>query len=255
MNRPENKKQALIYGVNPIREVLLTEGKQLDKIFLLHNRGGKAIDEIRLLAKQQHTTVTVANRERLDQMAQTPKHQGIVALMAATTYFDLDELLTKAKAGPNPPFLFLIDGVEDPRNLGAILRTVDAVGGDGVIIPERRASGMTALVSKASAGASAHVPVARVVNLSNAIDRIKKEGIWVVGLDLAGEISYLEYDYKYPLAIVVGGEGKGIGRKVLGRCDQTVALPMYGHVGSLNVGVSLGIISYEVLRQRRGGKT
>ncbi len=246
-----NKKEALIYGVNPIREVLLTKGKQLDKIFLLPNRGGKAIDEVRLLAKQQHTKVTVANRERLDQMAQTTKHQGIVALMAAASYCNLDDLLLKAKNSPNPPFLFLIDGVEDPRNLGAILRTVDAVGADGVVIPERRASGMTALVSKASAGASAHVPVARVVNLSNAIDRIKKEGIWVVGLDLGSEISYLEYDYKDPLAIVVGGEGKGIGRKVLTRCDQTVSLPMYGHVGSLNVGVSLGIIAYEVLRQRR----
>ncbi len=184
-------------------------------------------------------------------MCQTTKHQGIAALMAASSYCDLDELLSKAKSGPKPPFLFLIDGVEDPRNLGAILRTVDAVGADGVVIPERRASGMTALVSKASAGASAHVPVARVVNLSNAIDRIKKEGIWVVGLDLAGEISYLDYDFKDPLAIVVGGEGKGIGRKVLARCDQRLHLPMCGHVSSLNVAVSLGVISYEVLRQRR----
>lgn len=255
MNRQPNKKETLIYGVNPIREVLLTEGKQIDKIFLLHNRGGKAIDEVRLLAKQQHTTVTVAKRERLDQMARTTKHQGIVAVMAETNYFDLDDLLLEAKAGPNPPFLFIIDGVEDPRNLGAILRTVDAVGGNGVIIPERRASGMTALVSKASAGASAHVPVARVVNLSNAIDRIKKEGIWVVGLDLGGEISYLDYDYRDPLAIVVGSEGKGIGRKVLGRCDQSVSLPMHGHVDSLNVAVSLGIVSYEALRQRRSSGT
>lgn len=250
-----NKKEALIYGVNPIKEVLLTEGKQLDKIFILPNRGGKAIDEVRLLAKQQHTTVTVTNRERLDKMTQTSKHQGIAALMAATTYCNLDDLLLRANSGPNPPFLFLVDGVEDPRNLGAILRTVDAVGADGVIIPERRASGMTALVSKASAGASTHVPVARVVNLSNAIDRIKKEGIWVVGLDLAGEISYLEYDFKDPLAIVVGGEGKGIGRKVLARCDRTVSLPMHGHVSSLNVGVSLGIIAYEALRQRQHGGT
>jgi 23S rRNA (guanosine2251-2'-O)-methyltransferase len=243
--------EAVIYGVNPILEALRAEGNSLNKIYLLPNRAGKEIDEIRMLARQQHATLLTAEREALDRMARTPKHQGVVAYLSSQRYRDLDEVLALSKKRKEPAFFFVLDEVEDPRNLGAIIRTADAVGAHAVIIPERRAAGLTGVVSKASAGALAHFPVARVVNISATIDRLKKENIWVVGVEAGSPTSYVQYDFRDPVAIVVGGEGKGIHQKILERCDQVVSLPMRGHVSSLNVSVAVGVVAYEVLKQRQ----
>ncbi len=241
--------KTMIYGVNPVREALFS-GASVNKIYVLQNRRDKVIDEVRALAKRQNIPVLMAKREELDRIAQTPKHQGMVALMASAPLYELDALLVKAKTGPASPLLFLIDGVEDPRNLGAIIRTVDAAGGDGVVIPARRAVGLTATVSKSSAGALAHLPVTQVSNLGQSIEQLKKEGLWIVGLDVSGEMPYTDYDFTGPVAIVVGGEGKGIRQKILEKCDHTIVLPMLGHVQSLNVSVAVGIVAYEALRQR-----
>ncbi|MFQ5597989.1 MAG: 23S rRNA (guanosine(2251)-2'-O)-methyltransferase RlmB [Nitrospiria bacterium] len=245
---------SVIYGFNPVRESLLAEGSRFDKIYLLSNKRGKPVEELRLLAKRRRIPLMTAPGDALNRMAGTAKHQGVVAIVSAKDYRDIDDLLEAAQRGPHPPFLFLIDGVEDPRNLGAILRTVDAAGSNGVVIPSRRAVGLTPVVSKTSAGALAHLPVARASNLSSVLDRLKKEGIWAVGLDMSGKKSYTAHDFSLPVAIVVGGEGKGIRRSVLEKCDEIVSLPMMGHVASLNVAVAVGILSYEVLRQRHMGR-
>jgi 23S rRNA (guanosine2251-2'-O)-methyltransferase len=241
--------EAVIYGINPVLEAL--RAKRLNKVFLAPGRGGQEVDEIRANARQQRATVQTVPREVLDRMAKTAKHQGVVGLLSAQSYADLDEILDGVRRCGEPPFLLILDEVEDPRNLGAIIRTADAVGAHGVIIPERRAAGLTGVVSKASAGAVVHVPVARVVNVSATLDRLKKENIWTVGIETGAPTSYLDYDFADPVAIVVGAEGKGVHQKVLEHCDQVVSLPMKGHVSSLNVSVAVGVIVYEVLRQRQ----
>lgn len=246
-----NRQNAVIYGLNPVRESLLAEDCRPDKIYLLLNKEGKVLDGLRSLAKRRKVPLLPAKRDLLNRMAGTPKHQGVVALLPSRDYDDIDHLLEKALVGPSLPFLFLIDGVEDPRNLGAIIRTVEAVGGDGIIIPSRRAVGLTPVVSKTSAGALAHLPISRVTNLSSTLERFKKKGLWIVGLDVDGKQSYVEYDFSVPVAIVVGGEGKGIRQRILELCDETISLPILGHVSSLNVAVAVGIVAYEVLRQRQ----
>lgn len=246
-----NPGEAVIYGVNPVLEALRAEGQTLNKIYLLPGRAGKEIDEIRTRARQQHATVLTAEREAMDRMARTAKHQGVVAFLSSQRYRDLDELLALSRKRNEPAFFFILDEVEDPRNLGAIIRTADAVGAHGIVIPERRAAGLTGVVSKASAGALAHFPVARVVNISATLDRLKKENIWIVGVEAGSKTSYVQYDFKDPVAIVVGGEGKGIHQKILEKCDQVVSLPMRGHVSSLNVSVAVGVVAYEVLKQRQ----
>ncbi|HZR45889.1 MAG TPA: 23S rRNA (guanosine(2251)-2'-O)-methyltransferase RlmB [Candidatus Manganitrophaceae bacterium] len=246
-----NPGEAVIYGVNPVLEALRAEGKNLNKIYLLPSRAGKEIDEIRTLARRQHATVLTAEREAMDRMARTAKHQGVVAFLSSQRYRDLDDLLALSRKRNEPAFFFILDEVEDPRNLGAIIRTADAVGAHGIVIPERRAAGLTGVVSKASAGALAHFPVARVVNISATLDRLKKENIWIVGVEAGSKTSYVQYDFKDPVAIVVGGEGKGIHQKILEKCDQVVSLPMRGHVSSLNVSVAVGVVAYEVLKQRQ----
>lgn len=242
-----SNKSSVIYGVNPVKESLLAD-QLVSKIYLLQNRRDQVIDVVRRLAKQGDIPIFSVSREKLDQMAQTTKHQGMVAFLRPVPEHNLDTLLAKSKSAI--PFLFLMDGVEDPRNLGAIIRTVDAAGGDGVIIPSRRATGLTATVAKTSAGASAHLPVVQVGNLSPVIARLKKEGYWVVGLDVAGKTSYSDYDFTGPVAIVLGGEGRGIRKKILEKCDDVLSLPMRGQVQSLNVAVAVGIVAYEVIRQR-----
>ncbi|MFQ5781299.1 MAG: 23S rRNA (guanosine(2251)-2'-O)-methyltransferase RlmB [Nitrospiria bacterium] len=242
----------IIYGINPVRESLRSDQNRLDKIYLLSNRKGKEIDAIRSLARRRRTTLLTVERGVLDRMAGTTKHQGVVAFLSSSPYCSLDDVLAFVRRREDPPFLLILDEVEDPRNLGAIIRTADAAGAHGVIIPERRASGLTAVVSKASAGALAHFPVARAVNLSAAIDLLKKEGLWIIGMEAGSPTLYFQYDFRDPIAIVVGGEGKGIHRKILERCDQVISMPMRGHVSSLNVSVAVGIVAYEVLRQRRG---
>ncbi len=249
-----NKQEDMIYGINPVLESLLAERNTIEKIYLLTNRVSQAMDELRSLAKRRKIDLRIVPREQLDRLAETKKHQGVVAFLSSRAYHDLDDLIEKAHRNAEPSFLFLMDGVEDPRNLGAIIRTIDAAGGHGIIIPSRRAVGLTSVVSKTSSGALAHLPVARVANFSYTIERLKKEGIWVVGLDMEGKRAYVDYDFSGPTAIVVGGEGKGIRQKILEQCDETVSIPMFGHVASLNVAIAVGIVAYEVIRQRRLSK-
>ena len=186
-------------------------------------------------------------------MAKTVKHQGVVAIVAAQGAVSLDDLLDrlKTRADPSwPPLLVILDEVEDPHNLGAVIRTAEAAGAHGVIIPERRAAGLTPAVAKTSAGALSHLPVARVGNLGQAMARIKEAGIWVMGLEVHAKMSYWEADWKTPVALVAGAEGKGLRPLVKERCDQLISLPMRGRMDSLNVSVAVGIVLYEIIRQR-----
>jgi len=254
----------MIYGLHPVREVLLTAvtgGRQktremripplqraggIEKIYLA--RSGQAAEDIFDLARQLQIPVIRVSPVALTRLAGTQKHQGVAAVRSEQITEGIDALLARCQSPP--AFLFVLDGIEDPRNLGAIIRTADAVGATGVIIPERRAAGLTGMVAKAAAGATAHLPITRVVNISAAIDRIKAANIWTVGLDAAAKMSYLDYDFRAPVAIVLGAEGGGLHQKVKAHCDGLISLPMRGHVASLNVSVAAAVVAYEVLRQR-----
>ncbi len=239
----------IVYGLHPVLE-MLRSGKPVGKIYLALHKADKENEEIRLLAHQQRVSLVTMHKDGLSKIAGTTKHQGVAAMISAESYQDLDALLVVSKKRKQPPFFFLLDSVEDPRNLGAILRTSEAAGVHGVILPKRRAAGLSPVVGKTSAGAMAHLPIARVTNLSQTIDQLKKDHISIVGMAATAKASYLESDFRCPVAIVVGGEGQGIHHKILEKCDQVVSLPMHGMVESLNVSVAVGIIAYEVLRQR-----
>ncbi len=253
----------MIYGLHPVREILLaalTRGRQkgretrpppqqaggIEKIYLA--RTGQEAEAIFDLARELQILVVRISPVALTRLVGTQKHQGVAATRSAQITEDLDALL--ARCQHKPAFLFVLDGIEDPRNLGAIIRTADAVGAEGVIIPDRRAAGLTGLVEKAAAGATAHLPITRVGNISAAIDRLKEANIWTVGLDASAKISYLEYDFRAPVALVLGAEGGGLHQKVKSHCDGLISLPMRGHVASLNVSVAAAVVAYEVLRQR-----
>jgi 23S rRNA (guanosine2251-2'-O)-methyltransferase len=241
----------VIYGVQPVLEALRAEG--VAKVYL--GRGGPEADAIRLLAQEKRVPVVHTPPDALARLTGTSKHQGVAALQSAQKPYDLDALITRCKKRENDaPFLFVLDGVEDPRNLGAIIRTADAAGADGVIIPNRRAAGITGIVAKTSAGALAHLPVATVTNLSNAMDRLKQENIWLVGLSAESKTCYWDFDFTLPVALALGGEGGGLHQKVRGRCDALLSLPMRGHVASLNVSVAAALAAYEVVRQRSCGR-
>jgi len=242
------KQDEKVYGVHPVLELLRSDQTLCRKIFLLGGRQeNPLIEEIRQRATARNIPIVLVERHRLDEWAGSIKHQGVLCLFVPSAPLSLASLLDKM--ADRPPFLLVLDGVEDPMNLGAIVRTADAVGVDGLIIPRRRAAGLTSVVMKASAGALAHVAVAQVTNISQALDLLKKEGIWTVGLDRAASMSYLASDFRLPIAMVVGGEA-GLHQKVRERCDWVVSLPMRGQVDSLNVSVAVGVVAYEVLRQR-----
>jgi len=241
----------LLYGLHPVLEALRAKDCGLHRIYLEQGRRGRVVDEILGLAKARHVPVTFEAREGLDRRAGTARHQGAVGVAAAKAYLSLDDLL-ESISGLDAPLLLVLDGIEDPHNLGAILRTAEAAGAQGIILPTRRAVGLTAAVAKVSAGAIEHLPVARVVNLSQAIERLKEARFWIYGLDAKGSRSYAEVDYRGPVALVVGGEGRGLRPLVAGRCDGTVRIPMRGKVESLNVSVATAVVLYEILRQRDG---
>ncbi len=241
----------LLYGLHPVLEALRAKDCGLHRIYLEQGRRGRAVEEILDLARARHVPVAFEPREGLDRRAGTARHQGAVGVAAAKAYLSLDDLL-ESISGLDAPLLLVLDGIEDPHNLGAILRTAEAAGAQGVILPTRRAVGLTAAVAKVSAGAVEHLPVARVVNLSQAIERLKEARFWIYGLDAKGSRSYAEVDYRGPVALVVGGEGRGMRPLVAGRCDGTVRIPMRGKVESLNVSVATAVVLYEILRQRAG---
>ena len=238
----------IIYGRNSVREALLA-GRSLNKILIADGTSRRDIEDIIELARAQGVVYQFADRRNLDQMV-GEKHQGIVAVSAAHQYVELSDILTVAQESVYPPFLAVLDGIQDPHNLGSIIRTADAVGVHGLIIPRRQAVGLTAVVTKASAGTTAHMPVARVANLNQAMDTLKDAGLWLIGLEADGEATFDSVDYTGPVAMVIGSEGKGLRPLVRRHCDAVVKLTIGGHAGSLNASVAAAIVLYEVFRQR-----
>lgn len=242
-------REEAVFGVNAILEALRA-GRSFRRILIQRGRRGNEIDEIERAGRERGIPIHHEPREALERLAGTPKHQGLVAFLTQGLYRAFEDLLADAAQRPGGAFLVVLDGVEDPRNLGAIARTAEAVGAHGLIVPQRRAAGVTAVAMKASAGALSHVPVAQVVNLARAMEQMKSAGCWLVGLDAKGESAYTAVDYRSPLAIVVGHEGEGLRASTLKACDFRVRVPMQGRVSSLNVSVAAAVVLYEALRQR-----
>lgn len=200
-------------------------------------------------AKKQDTIINFVAKERLDQLSQTGHHQGVLAQASAYAYASVEDILEKAREKGEPPFIFLLDGIEDPHNLGAIIRTANLAGAHGVIIPKHRAAGLTATVARTSAGALNYTPVAKVTNLASAIEQLKKEGLWFVCADMAGTPMY-SLNLTGPIGLVIGNEGEGVGKLIKSTCDMTASIPMKGDIDSLNASVAAGVLAYEIVRQR-----
>ncbi len=230
--------------LNAIIEFLKTSPRRLNKIFIQKEKGHQKISEIIRLARNNHIPVVFAPREKLDKLH--PDHQGAVALVAEKEYVELEDLLVQGKNA----FLVILDEVVDPQNLGAIIRSAEGAGADGLIIQERHSAGLTAAVAEAAAGAISHLPVARVTNISRAIEQLKEKGIWVVGAEADAEKRWYEFDFTRPVAIVLGSEGHGLRQNVKKKCDELLSLPMLGQVNSLNVSAAAAVFFYEVVRQR-----
>ena len=224
-------------------------GKPIDKVFILDGCQDGPMVTIRREAKKKDVMIKYVTKERLDQMSETGKHQGVIAYAAAYEYAEVSDILEKAKEKGEDPFIFILDNIEDPHNLGAIIRTANLAGAHGVIIPKNRAVGLTATVAKASAGALNYTPVAKVTNLSQTIEELKKEGLWFVCADMDGEIMYRQ-NLTGPIGLVIGNEGEGVGRLVKSKCDLVARIPMQGDIDSLNASVAAGVLAYEVVRQR-----
>lgn len=238
-----------IFGRNPVIEALRSDS-EINKIYLAKGELQGSAKEIMALAKEKGIQIQLVERAKLDAMFPGENHQGAAASIAEANYVDWQDMLANARKKNEDPLLIILDELEDPHNLGAILRTADAVGAHGVIIPKRRAVALTAGVAKAAAGAVSYVPVARVSNLAQTIEALKKEGIWVAGAAMGGTEVYKQ-NLTGSLAIVIGSEGKGLGRLVAEKCDFLISLPMQGQINSLNASVATGVIMYEVLRQRK----
>ncbi|MEW6063822.1 RNA methyltransferase [Desulforamulus profundi] len=239
----------IIAGRNPVREALRA-GRPINKVVMAKGTGTGPLSEIIMLARERNIPVQMVDRAHLDKLNPGAPHQGVVAYAAAKEYVEVEDILETARARGEDPFIVMLDEINDPHNLGAILRTVDAAGAHGVIIPQRRSVALTSTVAKASAGAVEYVPVARVTNLDQTIRQLKNQGIWVVGADMEGPQIHWKAKLTGPLLLVIGGEGKGIGRLIKERCDMLVRLPMAGRVGSLNASVAAALLVYEVVRQR-----
>lgn len=239
----------IIFGIHAVEEALAARGRAFEYVAVANGRGDARLQKITQLCRSAGVPVRALPRDQLTRLANTASHQGVVAVTAEKQYGDLDDLL-KNKRGSHS-FLIVLDGVEDPHNLGAIIRTAEAAGADGIVIPERRAVGVTATVVKASAGASEYLPIAKVTNLSRAVEDIKSHNIWTVGLDERGTQSYDQIDYNMDCALVLGAEGHGLHQHVKEKCDYLVSIPMLGKIASLNVSVAAGIVMYEAARQRR----
>ena len=240
-----------IYGINAVAEALKARGRSFAWVGVAKERHDIRMKRVVEECRKQGVAVRFVERDELDRMAGNNAHQGVVAVTSAKQYNDLDDVVA-AKRGKFS-LIVVLDGIEDPHNLGAVLRTADAAGADGAIIPERRAASVTALVAKASAGASEHLPIAKVTNIARTLEELKDQNIWTVGLDERGPKSYDAMDYNIDCAIVLGAEGRGLHELVARKCDFLVSIPMLGKVPSLNVSVAAGIMLYEIVRQR--GKT
>ncbi len=253
--KPELKKSAspptgVVFGVLPVLEALRAENRRIEKIFIMEGGQEKRFSDILQLARRNGVPFHKTSRETLNNLVENgANHQGIVAITASADYFDAEKLFDEI-TGKEKSLSVILDGVEDPRNFGAILRVVECAGADGVFIPERRAVGLTETVAKSSAGAAEYVKVAKIGNVNRLIDRLKEHNIWVVGASGEAEMNYSEWDWTQPCALVMGGEGKGLHRLTAEKCDVLVKIPMLGKIESLNVSVAAGVILFEAIRQR-----
>lgn len=241
-------KEQTIEGRNAVLEAFRS-GKTIDKLYILDGCQDGSISNIKREARRQDTIINFVTKERLDQLSSTGHHQGVIAQAAAYSYATVEEMLETAREKGEDPFLILLDNIEDPHNLGAIIRTANLAGAHGVIIPKRRAAGLTAVVARASAGALNYTPVAKVTNLTAAIKELKEKGLWFVCADMGGETMY-ELKLTGPIGLVIGNEGEGVSRLVREACDFTTSIPMKGNIDSLNASVAAGVLAYEIVRQR-----
>ena len=237
-----------IEGRNAVLEAFRS-GKCVDKLFILDGCQDGPVRTIAREARKKDTIINYVSKERLDQLSETHAHQGVIAQVAAYEYSTVEDILAKAEEKGEPPFLILLDNVEDPHNLGAIIRTANLAGAHGVIIPKRRAVGLTSTVAKTSAGAINYTPVAKVTNLVRTMEELKQKGIWFVCADMGGESMY-RLDLKGPIGLVIGNEGEGVSRLVREKCDFIASIPMKGDIDSLNASVAAGVLAYEIVRQR-----
>jgi len=255
-NRLASENIGLLYGVNPLLEALRAGDRIPEEVVIAEGAKDHRLQELIDLARTRNIPVRRSPRAALDRTVGNTHHQGVIARIPPARYADLEDLLSSIAArvsGEVEPLALILDGVEDPRNLGAILRTAECTGVDGVFVPERRAAGLSETVAKASAGAIEHVPVARVTNLSLLIKELKERNVWVIGAAAEASMDYTEWDWTRPSGLVLGGEGGGLHRLVRERCDVLVRIPVQGRIESLNVSVAAGVILYEALRQRKSG--
>lgn len=243
---PKNESQ--IEGRNAILEAFKS-GKTIDRLFVLDGCQDGPVLSIKREAKKQDTLIKYVDKERLDQMSETGHHQGVIAVSAAYDYAELEDIFALAEKKGEPPFIILLDSIEDPHNLGAILRTANLVGAHGIIIPKNRAVGLTATVARTSAGAINYTPVVKVTNLSKTIEELKEKGLWFVCADMDGELMY-DLNLTGPIGLVIGNEGEGVSRLVKEKCDFVAGIPMKGDIDSLNASVAMGVLSFEIARQR-----
>jgi 23S rRNA (guanosine2251-2'-O)-methyltransferase len=240
--------QEYIVGKNPVIEALKSE-RDINKILIAEGSQRGQMQQITQLAKEANVIVQFVPKKKIDQIS-AENHQGVLAYVAAYQYAEIDDLFALAEKKNEPPFFLLLDEIEDPHNLGSIMRTADSVGAHGIIIPKRRAVGLTATVAKASTGAIEYIPVVRVTNMARTIDELKERGIWIAGTDAKGKDDYRRLDGTLPLGLVIGSEGKGMGRLIRDKCDFLIHLPMVGKVTSLNASVAASLLMYEVYRKR-----
>ena len=249
MNNSDNSaRNNIISGRNPVTEALRS-GRPIECIYIARGELNGSVKVIAAMAKERRIPVKEVERKKLDQMTDHGSHQGVAALAAVKEYSSVDDIFELARERGEKPFIIVLDEIEDPHNLGAVIRTAECAGAHGVIISQRRSAGLTYAVGKSSAGAVEYVKVARVVNIANTIDELKKKGVWIYGADMDGQL-YTDTDLTGAIAIVIGSEGKGIGQLVRKKCDAVVSLPMNGKINSLNASVAAGILSYEIVRQR-----
>lgn len=246
----ENKEKDQIEGRNAVLE-LLESGRDINKIFITRGEKHGSISKIIAKAKENKVILVEKDKKQMEEMAQTPNYQGVIAMVPPFAYCEIEQIVEAAKQKEEDPFILILDGIEDPHNLGSIIRTAETAGVHGIIIPERRAASVTATVAKVAAGAIEYMKIARVTNLTDAINKLKEQGLWICGTDLQTNIDYDKQNYQGPLGIVIGNEGKGISEKVRKNCDFLVKIPMKGKVNSLNAAVATGIIVYEAAKQRK----
>lgn len=244
----EKFQESKVEGRNAVLEAFRS-GRVVDKLFVLERCEDGPVRTILREAKKHDTMVRFVKKERLDQMSETGKHQGVIAMTAAYDYAEVEDILNKAREKGEPPFVVVLDNIEDPHNLGAIIRTANLAGAHGVVIPKNRAVGLTATVARTSAGALNYTPVARVTNIARTIEELKKEGLWFVCADMGGTSMY-HLDLKGPIGLVIGNEGEGVSRMVKEKCDFVASIPMKGDIDSLNASVAAGVLAYEIVRQR-----